>query len=134
MCVHLCIKIYRHIYIYIYICIYIVASQCCVMIFSAVHQSELMIYIYTYPLCFGFPFHLGHRREVSRLPVLYSRFSLVIYFIHSTSSVYMSIPISRFILALLPLLVQMCLASVSLFFCFANKFICSVSLDFIFMC
>ena len=32
-----------------------------------------------------------------KFPVLYSRFSLVIYFMHSINSVYMSIPISQFI-------------------------------------
>ena len=38
---------------------------------------------------------------------LYSRFSLVIYFIHSINSVYMSIPISQFIPPLLSPLVSM---------------------------
>ena len=52
------------------------------------------------------------------LPVLYSRFSLVIYFIHSMNiSVYMSIPISQFTPPPLPPQVSTCLfsASVSLF-------------------
>ena len=39
--------------------------------------------VYIYPLFFGFPSHLGHYRQLSQVPVLYIRISLVIYFIHS---------------------------------------------------
>ena len=52
-------------------------------------------------LFFGFPSYLGHYRALSRVHVLYSRFSLVICFIHSISSVYMSIPISQVIPSIL---------------------------------
>ena len=72
----------------------IVALQCCVsfLLCSKVNQS----YVYIYTLFLRFPSHLGQHRALSRVPcVLYSRFSLVIYFIHS--SVYMSVPISQFI-------------------------------------
>ena len=55
------------------------------------------LYIYIYYSFFGFPSYLGHYRALSRVHVLYSRFSLVICFIHSISSVYMSIPISQVI-------------------------------------
>ena len=52
---------------------------------SAVQQSESTVCIHIPPLFFGFPPHLGHHRALNRLscPVLYNRFSLVIYFIRS---------------------------------------------------
>ena len=53
--------------------------------------------IYIDPHLFGFPSHLGHYRALNRVSVLYSMFSLVIYFIHSITSVYTSIPISQLI-------------------------------------
>ena len=58
--------------------------------------------------------------------VLYSRFSLVIYFIHS--SVYMSIPISQFIpsASFLPLCPIACSLSLCLYFCFGNRFVCII--------
>jgi len=63
-------------------------------------------------------------------PVLPSRFSLVIYFIHN--SVYTSIPISQFILPPLPFPVwylYICSLCLCLYFCFANKFINFIFLD-----
>ena len=44
----------------------IVALQCCVsfLLYSKVNQ----LYIYIYPLFFGFPSHLGHHRALSRVP------------------------------------------------------------------
>ena len=62
---------------------------CSFLLCSRVNQP----YVYIYPLFLGFPPHLGHQRGL--FPVLYSRFSLAIYFIHS--SVYMSAPIPPFI-------------------------------------
>ena len=74
----------------------IVALQCCASLYCT--AKYIYIYIYLSPLFFGFPSHLGHHRALSRVfPELYSQFSLIIYFIHSISSVYMSIPISQFI-------------------------------------
>ena len=42
--------------------------------------------VYTDPLFFGFPPHLGQHRALSRVPQLYSRFPLVIHFVHSIDS------------------------------------------------
>ena len=53
--------------------------------YSQVNQ----LYIHMYCLCFGFPSHLGHHRALRRAPWLYSRFSLVVYLIHTINSVYM---------------------------------------------
>ena len=52
------------------------------------------MYITICPLFFGFPSHLSHHRALSRVPLLYYRFSLVIYFIHIINSTYMSVLIS----------------------------------------
>ena len=49
---------------------------------------------------------LSSSRALSRVLWLYSRFSLVTFFIHSIKSVYMSIPISQFIPTHLPPLVR----------------------------
>ena len=38
-----------------------------VVLVSTVQQSELTIHIHISPL-FGFPFHLGHHRALSRVP------------------------------------------------------------------
>ena len=56
---------------------------CSFLLFSKVNQ----LYVYAYPLFFGFPFHLGYHRV--ELPELYCSLSVVIYFVHS--SVYMSV-------------------------------------------
>ena len=40
--------------------------------------------MYMYHLFSGFPSHLGHHRVLSRVPSVYSRFSLVIYFTTDT--------------------------------------------------
>ena len=87
----------------------IVALQCCIsfLLYSKVSQS----YIYIYPLFFSFPSHLVTTEHGVEFPVLYSRFSLVIYFIHS--SIYMSVPISPFIPLPFPPLVTISLFSTS---------------------
>ena len=75
-------------------------TMLCYFLLYKVNQSP----IYMCPLIFGFPSHLGHHRALSRgstvysLPVLYSIFSLVIYFIHSIDTECMSISVSQFIL------------------------------------
>jgi len=78
--------------------LYKVVTFCCTVTWIS--------YIYTNIPFFEFPSYLGHHRIVE-FPMLYSRLSLVIYFMHS--SVYMSISISQFILYLLfpPLSVHM---------------------------
>ena len=65
-------------------------------LFREKSQQVSQLDVHRHPLFFGFPSSLGHHRALSlEFPLLvYSRFSLVIYFIHS--SVYMSIPISQF--------------------------------------
>ena len=55
--------------------------------------------LYLCPLSFGFPSHLGHYRALRRVLCAIRRFSLVIYFIHSINSVYMSPQNSQLILA-----------------------------------
>ena len=59
--------------------------------------------------------------------MVYSSFSLVIYFIHS--SVHMSISISQFIPSPPPWFPYICSLHLSLYFCFAKKFICIIFLD-----
>ena len=72
------------------------ALQC--VLVSTVLQNESAICIYIYLLFLKFPSHLGTKLSPlgiwGEFPVLYGRFSLVIYFLHSVSGVYKSIPIS----------------------------------------
>ena len=98
---------------------------CSFLLYSKVNQ----LYIYIYPHFFGFPSHWSHHRALSiEFPVLYSRFSVVSCFIHS--SVYMSIPISQFIPpSFPPWYPYICSLRLCFCFCFANKFICIIFLD-----
>ena len=73
-----------------------VALQC-VNFYCTEKKSQPHLYLYLYSLPFVFPSHLGHHSTLSRVPCGYSMFSLVIYFTHSISSVYMSIKIFQFI-------------------------------------
>ena len=83
-----------------------------VALVSAVQQSESVIRIHISTF-FRFFSHIGHYRVLSRVPCVYSRSLLVIYFIYS--SVYMSIPISQFILSLLTTLPH------AMIFCYLRK-------------
>ena len=73
--------------------IIIIALQCCI---SFYYTENWISYMYTYILSSldSLPVHVTTEHWVES-PVLYSRFSSVIYFIHSI--VYMSVPISQFI-------------------------------------
>ena len=95
-----------------------------VVFISTVQQTESV----TYPLFFGFPFCLGHHRATSRVPVLYSRVSLVVCLIHG--GVHRSVPISQFIPPPpSPHGVHMFVLCVCLYVCFANKIIYTTFLD-----
>ena len=61
------------------------------------YSKRNQLYVYINPLSFGLPDQSGHQRAQSRVPVLYSKLSLVIYFIHSINSVCVSIPVSQFL-------------------------------------
>ena len=54
------------------------------------HSKLNQLYIYIYVLFFRFPSHLGHHRALSGVPCANSRFSLVIYVIHSIDTVYIN--------------------------------------------
>ena len=62
----------------------------CFTMYSEMNQP----YLYVYPLLSGLPSHSG-RHSALEFPVIYSMLSLVIYFIHSSNSVFVSIPISQ---------------------------------------
>ena len=55
---------------------------CQFLLYSEVTEPR----IYIYPLFLGFPSYLGHHRAFNRVLCPYSKFSLVIYFIHSINS------------------------------------------------
>ena len=73
------------------------------------------LYVYIYPLLFGFPSHLGHHRALSRVPCAI-QYVLISYLFYTQQCIYVSpnIPTHR---TLFPPLVSICLfaTSVSLF-------------------
>ena len=76
----------------------VVALQCCV---NVCYTAKWISYTYSQiPSFSGFPSPFGRHRALSLFPVLYSRFSSIINFIHSINNAYMSAPISQFIPAL----------------------------------
>ena len=79
----------------------------------------------------GVPSHVGHHRALSWVPCAVCMSSSFIYFIHSANSVYVSIPISPFIPPCFPpWYPYICSLHLYLYFCFANKIICTIFLDF----
>ena len=62
------------------------------------YSKENQLHVDIYPLFFwiSFPFRSPQNTEQSSFLVLYRRFSLVIYFIHTIISLYTSIPTSQF--------------------------------------
>ena len=80
----------------------IVALQWCISFL--LYSKANKLYVYIYPLYFWISFPFRSPEYWVAFPVLYSRFSLVMYFIHSINSGYMSIPIFPFIPYPFPLL------------------------------
>ena len=103
----------------------VVALQYCV---SFYHNKVSHLYVCVCPLLFGFLFHLGHHRALSReFPLLYSRFSLLTYFIDSINSIDKSCrsqsPNSSHPPTPYSPLVSIGLFSTSLSLCFVNKIV-----------
>ena len=71
---------------------------------------------------FGLPSCWGHPILLSRVPMWYSMFSLVIKFIHSINSVYVSISVSQFLpLPSVPRGPYICSLCLCFYFCFTNS-------------
>ena len=97
--------------------------------------SKSAVHIHISPL-FGFPSHLSHHKEHwVEFPVLYHRFSLVIYFICSSVYIYVNfnLPIHP-TPPYPPSCPYICSLILCLYFCFANKIIHSIFLDSTYMC
>ena len=79
----------------------IVDLQCCI-IFLLYNRVNLL-YIHIYPLFFRFYSHIGHYRVLSRVPcAICSIIAIVLVISYIYSTVYMSIPVSQFIIPLQP--------------------------------
>ena len=74
------------------------------MLASAVQQSKSLLCVHISPPFWTSP--SSHHRVLSRVPSAISRFSLVLYFMHSINSIYMFIPVSQFFPPPLPLSVH----------------------------
>ena len=95
----------------------IVALHCCVSFYCT---AKWISHMYTYIPSFWISFPFRSPQSWVEFPMVYSRFSLVIYFIHSISDVYMSIPISQLIPPIFP---YVCALYLFVCFCFANNII-----------
>ena len=92
------------------------SCSCQLLLYSRVNQP----YVFLCPTFLAFlPIWVITEHQVG-FPVLYSRFSLVLYFIHSIHSVYMSIQTSQFILP------PLCSLHLCFYFCFVTKIICTI--------
>ena len=75
----------------------IVALQCCwFLIYCKMYSHFGLMYTHIPSVLDFLPIQVTTEDKVE-FPVLYSRFLLVLYFIHSIHSAYMSVPISQFI-------------------------------------
>ena len=112
--------------LFIYSFIFLLEYSCFtlpILLYSKVNQS----YTYIYPLFPGFISHLYHHTAPKDFSVLCIRFSLVIYFMHS--SVYMSITFFQFTPSpISPWYPYVCSLCVCLYFCFANQIISTIFL------
>ena len=72
-----------------------IVLQCCIS-FCYTAKRIRLTYTYIPSVLYFLPIQVTTEHRVE-FPVLYSRFSVVIYFIHSINSVCMSIPIFQFI-------------------------------------
>ena len=110
---------------------FLLEYSCFTMLCKFLHTAKWISRMYTYmPSFLDFLSIQATTEHWVEFPVLPSRFSLVIYFIHN--SVYTSIPISQFILPPLPFplwYLYICSLCLCLYFCFANKFINFIFLD-----
>ena len=98
-----------------YSCLQCCVIFCCIAKWISYTYIYMCVCIYISLLPFFFFFLVFLPIEVTtehwvEYPLLYSRFSLVIYFMHTINSVYMSIPISQFIPPRLLSLVSICLS------------------------
>ena len=105
-----------------------------VVLASTAQQNESAIHIQISPP-FWTSLPLGYHSVLGRdTCATYSKFASVVYFIHSISNVYVSIPLSQFLPPhpfppWYPYIRFLCLC---LYFCFADKFICILFLDSIY--
>ena len=75
---------------------FLLEYSCFTMLCQFLLNSKVnQLYVYIYPLFFGFLSHLGHHRALSRVPCAIQQVLISYLFIHS--GVYMSVPISQFI-------------------------------------
>lgn len=97
-----------------------------VVLVSTVQQNKSAIPIHISPFFWVFfPFRSPESME-QRFPVLCSRFSLVICFVHSINSVYMSIQSPNSSHPPSPLVTMRLFSHLCLYFCFANEIVYSI--------
>ena len=94
--------------------------------YSKVNQ----LYIYIYPLFFGFLSHLGHHRALSRVPCAIPSHYLPILYIASIVYICQSPSPSSSHPSLPPWYPYVCSLCLCLYFCFANKTIYTISFRF----
>ena len=101
---------------------------CQFLLFSKVNQLQ----VYIHPLSFVFPFHLGHHRALSSIPwaiqqvpisyLFYTQYQQCIH-VNPNLPIHPPTPSPAFLSGAHTFVLYICLS-----FCFANKFICTISL------
>ena len=100
--------------------------SCFTMLYQFLLYSKVnQLYIYIYPLFFGFPSHLGHHRALSRVPcaiqqvlisyLFYTYYQQCIY-VNSNLPIHPTLPFP-------PWYPYVCSLHLCLYFCFVNKIV-----------
>ena len=104
-----------------------------------IHSKVNQLHIYIYPLFFGFLFHLGHHGALSRVSSGIQQV-LISYLLYTQQRIYVNhnLPIHPTpsspsgVDTFSMLSMSVCSLCLCLYLCFANKFICTIFLDFIY--
>ena len=90
-------------------------------------MQENQPHVYTYPLPFGFPSHPRHHRALSTVPRAIQQ-ALTSYLFHTQWRIYVhsNLPIHPTPLSPHPRCPHVCSLHLCLYFCFANRFICTI--------
>ena len=108
------------------------ALKCCV---SFCYTAVKQLYVYIYPLFFGFPSHLGHHRALGKVPCALQQ---ILSYLFYTQYQYCGYSNPDLPICLTPPFFPQCLyvyfPCLCFYFCFANSFTCTFFQDSPYTC